>query len=110
MTLQSACLETAASHMALSLKTEWFRALLRQDLAFHDLTAVSGTASSISASANKYKLGVGRKLGGGFQFTITVLGGIIYAYWASWQASLLVLAVLPLMSLSAATLTKVTQS
>jgi ABC-type multidrug transport system fused ATPase/permease subunit len=49
-------------------------------------------------------------MGGGVQFTITVLGRFIYMFWASWQASLVMLVVLPLMSLSTAALTKVTQS
>jgi len=97
MTLQLAFMETAACDMAISLKNEWFKALLRQDLAFHDLTDVSGTATSISANASKYRLGVGKKLGEGIQSLASVLGGFAYAFWASWQAALVILAVLPLM-------------
>jgi ATP-binding cassette subfamily B (MDR/TAP) protein 1 len=40
---------------------------------------------------------VGRKLGEGIQFTITVIGGFIYAFWESWEVSLIILAVVPLM-------------
>jgi len=52
---------------------------VRQDLAFHDLTDVSGTATSISANASKYRLGVGKKLGEGIQSLASVLGGFAYA-------------------------------
>mmetsp|Transcript_49066 Transcript_49066/g.59412 ORF Transcript_49066/g.59412 Transcript_49066/m.59412 type:complete len:1407 (+) Transcript_49066:34-4254(+) len=98
VTLQSAFFETAATAMSKSLKTEWFHALLRQDIAYYDLMDVSNTASSISTSAAKYKLGVGRKLGELVQFTIVIFGGFIYAFYASWQASLIILTTLPVMS------------
>jgi ATP-binding cassette subfamily B (MDR/TAP) protein 1 len=45
--------------------------------------------------------GVGRKLGELIMYTFVGFGAIGYAFWASWQASLVVLAVIPLMSLSA---------
>jgi ATP-binding cassette subfamily B (MDR/TAP) protein 1 len=45
--------------------------------------------------------GLGRKLGEGVQFTITVIGGFVYAFYESWEVSLIVLAVVPLMGGSA---------
>jgi ATP-binding cassette subfamily B (MDR/TAP) protein 1 len=51
----STLLETAAGEMTLSLKTQWFQALLRQDLAYYDIQDVSGTATIISTNGAKYK-------------------------------------------------------
>jgi hypothetical protein len=48
-------LETAAGEMAISLKEQWFQALLRQDLAYYDIQDVSGTAMIISTNGAKYK-------------------------------------------------------
>ena len=55
MTLQAALLETAAGEMTEALKTQWFQALLRQDMAYYDITDVSGTATIININGKKYR-------------------------------------------------------
>jgi ABC-type multidrug transport system, ATPase and permease components len=40
-------------------------------------------------------------LGEGIQFTTTVIGGFIFAFYVSWRVSLLILAVVPLIAVSA---------
>ncbi|KAG7355092.1 ABC transporter [Nitzschia inconspicua] len=101
MTMQALLMELAATEMTKEFKHRWFQALLRQDLAYYDLRDISGTASILTANAQKFKKGVGRKLADGVQFFITVILGLVYGFWSSWQVSLLVLAVVPLMALSA---------
>mmetsp|Transcript_20583 Transcript_20583/g.59736 ORF Transcript_20583/g.59736 Transcript_20583/m.59736 type:complete len:1251 (-) Transcript_20583:552-4304(-) len=110
MTIQNGCLEIVSNDMTVSLKKTWFEALLRQDMAYFDMKDVSGTATIISSNSMQYKKGVGRKLGEGVQFTLTMLGGFAYAFWASWKTSLVVLAVLPLMAIAGVFVLKVTQS
>jgi len=110
MTLQSMLLETAAGEMTFDLKTSWFDALLRQDIAYFDVQDVSGTTSLISSAGTRYKTGVGRKLGEGVQFFVTFIGGIVYAFYASWQTSLILLAVVPVMSASVLFFVKMNQS
>lgn len=95
---QSFFLEIAASESAADYKNQWFNALLRQDMAYYDIKDVSAQATIVSSQAAKYKKGTGRKLGEGVQFTTTVIGGFFYAFYASWQVSLVVLAVVPLMA------------
>ncbi|KAL9186963.1 hypothetical protein ACHAXT_010683 [Thalassiosira profunda] len=106
---QITLLETAAEEMTYSLKTRWFDALLRQDMAYYDLQDVSGTAMLISTAGSRYKNGVGRKLGEGVQFFFTFLGGFAYAFYCSWRTSLVLLAVVPTMSASILFLMKMTQ-
>jgi ATP-binding cassette, subfamily B (MDR/TAP), member 1 len=55
MSAQATLLETAAGEMTLDLKTRWFKALLRQDLAYYDVKDVSGTATMISSNGAKYR-------------------------------------------------------
>jgi ATP-binding cassette subfamily B (MDR/TAP) protein 1 len=98
MSGQAAFLETAAEDMTHSFKTQWFDALLRQDMAYYDIKEVSATATIISTNGAKYKKGLGRKLAASLQFTITFFGGLAYGFWASWQVSLLLLATLPVMT------------
>lgn len=55
MTGQAFFLELAADIMARDLKDKWFRALLRQDMAFFDFKDVSGTATIISSNGARFK-------------------------------------------------------
>lgn len=108
MSLQSLLLELAATEMTRNFKTLWFQALLRQDMAYFDLRDISGTATTLSSNAIKFKKGVGRKLADGVQFAITVVLGLVYGFWSSWQVSLVVLTVVPFMALAANAMVKMT--
>jgi ABC-type multidrug transport system fused ATPase/permease subunit len=55
MTAQATLLETAAGIMTRDMKNKWFQAMLRQDMAFYDITDVSGTASIITSNGRKFK-------------------------------------------------------
>lgn len=55
MTAQSTLMELAAADMTRAMKTSWFEALLRQDMAYYDIQDVSGQATIISANAIKYR-------------------------------------------------------
>lgn len=106
MTAQSTLMETAASEMTQHLKTTWFRALLRQDMAFYDIQDVAGQATILSTNGAKYRKGVGRKLSEAVQFIVTFCGALAYSFYASWKTSLAVLAVAPFMFLSVLFLVK----
>jgi len=106
MTLQSFFMELAATEMTRNFKTQWFKALLRQDMAYYDLRDVSGTATILSTNALRFKKGVGRKLSDGIQFFVTLILGLVYGFWSSWQGSFVVLAVVPFMAASASFLFK----
>jgi ATP-binding cassette, subfamily B (MDR/TAP), member 1 len=101
MTGQAFCIELAALEMTQAFKMAWFRALLRQDVAYFDVLDVAGEGTIITTNANKYKKGMGTKLTHILQFTTTFFGGIGYAFWSDWRTSLAVLAVAPLISLTA---------
>lgn len=98
---QAVCIELAAMEMTRNFKMAWFRALLRQDIAYFDVLDVAGEATIITTNANKYKKGVGTKLTHILQFSTTFLVGIGYAFWSNWKISLSVLAVSPLIVMSA---------
>ena len=48
-----------------------------------------------------YTRGIGCKLGEGVQFTCTLLGGVVYAFYVSWRVSLVILIAAPLMTAAA---------
>jgi len=55
MTGQATLMETAAGEMTNELKTSWFRALLRQDMAYFDIKDATGEATIISINGAKYR-------------------------------------------------------
>jgi hypothetical protein len=55
MTLQALLMELAATEMTREFKYRWFQSLLRQDLTYYDLRDISGTASILTANAQKFK-------------------------------------------------------
>jgi ATP-binding cassette subfamily B (MDR/TAP) protein 1 len=55
MTAQATLLETAAGKMTEVFKTQWFDALLRQDMAYYDISDVSGTATIININGKKFR-------------------------------------------------------
>jgi ABC-type multidrug transport system fused ATPase/permease subunit len=54
MTLQNFIMESAAETMTHHLQNDWFRALLRQDMAYYDIKDVAGEASILSSNAKRY--------------------------------------------------------
>jgi len=109
-TIQSGCFEVVAYHAARRLRVQWFQSLLRQDTAFFDVNDVSGLASSIGPSSNRYRRGLGRKFGEGVQFFTTGVGGIGYAMYASWRVALVVFAITPVISFCALMVVKLNQT
>ena len=109
-TLQTTCFEVVAFRASKNFKCQWFLALLRQDPAFFDAKNVGGIASNVGPSANRYRRGLGRKFGEGIQFFTTGVGGIAYAMFASWRVALVVLAVTPLISISALSVVTLNQN
>jgi len=109
-TLQSGFLETAANEMTLNLKRHWFKAVVRQDMAYFDLQDVSGTATIISTNGAKFKRGLGVKFGHGVQFFCTVIAGFTLAFVASWRVTLVVMGCVPIMAMSTGAVLKLNQS
>ena len=108
--LQGGCMDIVAYHATRSFRLQWFKALLRQDIAFFDVYDVSGIAATIGPNSNKFRRGMGAKFGEFLQFTTTFVGGIAYAFYASWQVALVVIAVLPFCSIAAVAVMKINQS
>lgn len=90
--------------------TQWFKALLHQDPAFFDVYDVGGIAAQVGANANKFRRGLGRKFGEGFQFLTTGIGGLAFAFYSSWRVALVVLAIVPLVAILAMMVLEMNQS
>jgi hypothetical protein len=65
--LQTFSLELVSSRATRLFQLQWFKALLRQDAAFFDVTDVAGMAALVGPCTVMYNKGIGRKLGEGIQ-------------------------------------------
>ena len=104
------CFETAGAAMSERLKRDWVAAIFSQDLAFFDSQPVAGMPSRIADACSTYRLSVGVKMGLGVQFTAMALGGLGVAMYSSWAATLVSLAVLPLLAASGYFLVRTNQN
>lgn len=109
-TLQSACFEIVAYNASRSFRLQWFKALLRQDTAYFDVYDISGIAATIGPNSNKYKRGLGSKFGEFLQFSTNFVGGLVFAFYSSWQVALVVLAVLPVVGLTGLAAVQINQT
>lgn len=109
-TIQGWCFESVAYHASTRFRLTWFEALLRQDAAFFDVNDVGGVAAQVGPNANKFRRGIGKKMGAGVQFFTTALGGIIYGFFASWRVAFVVLAVIPFVSVAAISVVTLNQN
>lgn len=109
-TLQTACFEAVAFLGAENLRKKWFKALLRQDQAFFDVHDVGGIANSVNPSVNKYRRGLGRKLGEGIEFFSCTIFGFIYAMYEEWRVALVVLSFSPAVVVFALGVVKLNQT
>lgn len=108
--VQTWSFETLAYHATQHFSLKWFSALLRQDAAYFDVNDVSGIAGEIGPSAIKYRRGIGRKFGEGIQFFTTSVGGLGFALWSSWRTAVVVIALIPLMGVSALSVMQLNQT
>eukprot|EP00555_Chaetoceros_dichaeta_P005582 CAMPEP_0198258458 /NCGR_PEP_ID=MMETSP1447-20131203/7876_1 /TAXON_ID=420782 /ORGANISM="Chaetoceros dichaeta, Strain CCMP1751" /LENGTH=1270 /DNA_ID=CAMNT_0043945579 /DNA_START=240 /DNA_END=4052 /DNA_ORIENTATION=- len=108
--IQTFCADYVARKTTANFRRVWFRALLRQDTAYYDVNNVSGFATTISSNGKKIEYGLGKKAVDGVQNIVTVLAGLAYAFYASWKAALVVLAIAPLIAISSMMVMKLNQS
>ena len=113
-----ACLNYAAERQVLRVRQEFFRAVLRQDLAWYDTNTTAEFATRMTEDLNKLQDGIGEKVGmlvrWGWnlcryvrdicrlycaRFVVTGLGSFITPYIYNWQISLVLTAIVPVMAL-----------
>eukprot|EP00054_Salpingoeca_dolichothecata_P020503 m.129396 g.129396 ORF g.129396 m.129396 type:complete len:1316 (+) comp23639_c0_seq1:107-4054(+) len=97
----------AATRQACQMRVTYFRALLRQEAAFFDSQASAALTSRIAGDIPKIQDGISDKLGSLIQFGASFLGGFIIGFVYSWELTLVVLAVSPLMIIGGILIAKV---
>jgi ATP-binding cassette subfamily B (MDR/TAP) protein 1 len=105
--VETASFELMAVHATRLFQLEWFTALLRQDAAYFDIHTSANTAPT---SILRYRQGLGRRFGELIENLTTGIAGVCLGLYSSWKVSLLVFAILPLISAASLNWIRVNQS
>lgn len=91
----------SAARQVSRLRKECFKAILRQDMAFFDSKQPGELAAMVNASITEVQNGIAQKLVELVQASFQLILGFAIAFFFSWELSLVMLACIPLLGLSA---------
>ncbi|CAK8697430.1 unnamed protein product [Clavelina lepadiformis] len=97
--LQMACWTRQAVSQSHQIRIKYFRAILRQDIAFHDVTSAGVLNTRMSEDVRVIEEGIGDKVSVIIQQTAVIIGCLIVAFLRSYKIALINLAVTPLLGL-----------
>jgi len=101
---QTYLFEVIGERMTRRIRTDYFRALLRQDVGWFDdpKNALGVLTSRLAVDVKLIRLTVGQGTGSTVSSMTSLLAGLIVGLVAAWQFSLAFLATMPLLALSEA--------
>ncbi|KAJ2366956.1 hypothetical protein IW150_005800, partial [Coemansia sp. RSA 2607] len=94
----------AAERIGKRLREQFYIAILRQDIGWFDGLSTGELTTRISADVNLVQEGTGEKFSFVVQYVVTFLTGLIIAFIKGWRLTLVILAVMPVLAGSAATM------
>ncbi|KXS15989.1 P-loop containing nucleoside triphosphate hydrolase protein [Gonapodya prolifera JEL478] len=94
--VQSAALTISAERQLKTIREEYFKSILRQDIGWFDDNMTGDLTSRLQSDTGLVKSGIGEKLGNVFQAIAQFFTGIIIAYVRGWKMALVLTALLPL--------------
>ena len=98
--LQVSMWSMVGNNLAKEIRIRFFRAVLRQELAFHDATDTGKLTTHLSADTQAVQNGVSEKIGQSISLIAQLAGGIGVAFWHGWKLTLILLAVSPVVSIA----------
>uniref|UniRef100_A0A914V6J4 Uncharacterized protein n=1 Tax=Plectus sambesii TaxID=2011161 RepID=A0A914V6J4_9BILA len=98
--LQVICWLTVSENQTYKLRRAFFRALLRQDIAWFDENTSGEMAKNLFDDIERIREGSGDKFGLLLQFSIQCICGYTVAFYYNWKLTLIVMSLLPFLVLS----------
>ncbi|XP_072010362.1 ATP-dependent translocase ABCB1 isoform X10 [Engystomops pustulosus] len=83
------------------IRQNFFHAVLRQEISWFDVNNAGELNTRLTEGVSKISQGIGDKLAMFFQYAATFLAGFIVGFYRGWKLALVILAISPLMVLSA---------
>ncbi|XP_029414182.1 multidrug resistance protein 1A isoform X3 [Nannospalax galili] len=100
----------AAGRQIHKIRQKFFHAILNQEIGWFDVHDVGELNTRLTDDISKINDGIGEKIGMLFQYITTFFAGFIIGFTSGWKLTLVILAVSPLIGLSASMWAKVLNS
>ncbi|XP_052474766.1 ATP-dependent translocase ABCB1 isoform X2 [Carassius gibelio] len=108
--MQVAFWTLAAGRQVKKLRKKFFHAIMKQEIGWFDVNETGQLNTRLTDDVYKINEGIGDKLGMLLQSLTTFVAGIIIGFVKGWKLTLVILAVCPLLAISAAFIAKVMAS
>ncbi|NXX90137.1 MDR1 protein, partial [Centropus bengalensis] len=105
--IQTSFWTLAAGRQIKKIREKFFHAIMRQDIGWFDVNDVGELNTRLLDDVSKINEGIGDKMGLLFQSLTTFIAGFVVGLIRGWKLTLVILAVSPLLGLSAALWAKV---
>ncbi|XP_032731938.1 phosphatidylcholine translocator ABCB4 isoform X3 [Lontra canadensis] len=100
----------AAGRQILTIRKQFFHAIMRQEIGWFDVHDVGELNTRLTDDVSKINEGIGDKIGMFFQSIATFFIGFIVGFTRGWKLTLVILAISPVLGLSAAIWAKILSS
>ncbi|XP_069111959.1 ATP-dependent translocase ABCB1-like isoform X2 [Argopecten irradians] len=107
---QTACWTTSCERQANKIRLNFFRSILRQDMAWYDSKKSGELTTRLADDLERVREGIGDKMGFCFQYLAAFFGGFAIGFWKSWKMTLVMMSLTPLMAFCAALFSKKMQN
>ncbi|KAM5203433.1 phosphatidylcholine translocator ABCB4 isoform 2-T2 [Hipposideros larvatus] len=97
----------AAGRQIRKIRKEFFHAILRQELGWFDINDTTELNTRLTDDISKISEGIGDKVGMFFQAVATFFAGFIVGFIRGWKLTLVIMAISPILGLSAAVWAKI---
>ncbi|XP_030163747.1 phosphatidylcholine translocator ABCB4 isoform X5 [Lynx canadensis] len=97
----------AAGRQVRKIRQEFFHAVLRQEISWFDVSDTSELNTRLTDDISKISEGIGDKVGMFFQAVATFFAGFIVGFIRGWKLTLVIMAISPILGLSAAVWAKI---
>ncbi|XP_047550295.1 phosphatidylcholine translocator ABCB4 isoform X2 [Lutra lutra] len=97
----------AAGRQIRKIRQEFFHAILRQEIGWFDINNTTELNTRLTDDISKISEGIGDKVGMFFQAVATFFAGFIVGFVRGWKLTLVIMAISPILGLSAAVWAKI---
>uniref|UniRef100_A0A8C7A8B6 P-type phospholipid transporter n=1 Tax=Neovison vison TaxID=452646 RepID=A0A8C7A8B6_NEOVI len=97
----------AAGRQIRKIRQEFFHAILRQEIGWFDINDTTELNTRLTDDISKISEGIGDKVGMFFQAVATFFAGFIVGFVRGWKLTLVIMAISPILGLSAAVWAKI---
>lgn len=99
--IRSFCFQMAGERIVADLRRDLFAAILDQDIEFFDMNKTGELTNRLSSDTKVLENTVSVNISMASRYIIQAVGGVGFLFWISWKLTLIMLAIIPVLAISA---------